>query len=116
MVGLSTDDDAQALAGARQARAVEVGRAFAEIVRDEPFVRELWVTADTEEPGIYLWLVTDPIDMDTERALCDEPLDRLEERFPREYVLVLPRHSGNTIGEPRTPPRADAVQIPLRAS
>jgi hypothetical protein len=42
-------------------------------------------------------------------------VDRLEERFPREYILVLPKHTGNTIGEPRRPPRPDAVRIPLRA-
>ena len=53
-------------AGSRQALAVEIGRAFAEIIRDDPVVHELWVTADTEEPGIYLWLYTDPLDMDAE--------------------------------------------------
>jgi hypothetical protein len=115
MVGLSADGDPQALAAARHARAVEVGRAFAEIIRDEPFVRELWVTADTEEPGIYLWLITDPIDMDTERDLQGTPMDLLDERFPREYVLLLPKHSGNSIGEVQGPPRHGAVQIPLRA-
>ena len=98
----------------RQALALEIGRAFAEIIRDDPVVRELWVTADTEEPGIYLWLYTDPIDMDAERELFGLPMDLLDERFPREYVLLLPKHSGNTIGDPRRPPRQDAVQIPLR--
>jgi hypothetical protein len=110
----ATDSDRQAAAAARHARAVEVGRAFAEIVRDEPYVRELWVTADTEEPGIYLWLYTDPIDMNVERQLVGEPLDLLDERFPREYVLLLTKHSRNTVGEPRRPPRTDAEQIPLR--
>jgi hypothetical protein len=109
----ATDPDRQAAAAARHARAVEVGRAFAEIVRDEPFVRELWVTADTEEPGIYLWLYTDPIDLSVERELFGQPMDLLAERFPREYVMLLPRHTGNTIGKPRRPPRQDAEQIPL---
>ena len=63
----ATDPERQAAAAARHARAVEVGRAFAAIVRDDPVVRELWVTADTEEPGIYLWLFTDPIVMESER-------------------------------------------------
>ena len=102
-------------AGSRQALAVEIGRAFAEIIRDNPTVHELWVTAATEEPGIYLWLYTDPLDMDAEREFFGRPLDLLAERFPREYVLPLPTHSRNTIGEPRRPPRQDAVQIPLRA-
>jgi hypothetical protein len=102
-------------AGSRQALAVEIGRAFAEIIRDNPAVHELWVTADTEEPGIYLWLYTDPMDLDTETSLLGYSTDLLDERFPREYVLLLPKHSGNTIGDPRRPPRPDAVQIPLRA-
>ena len=101
-------------AGSRQALAVEIGRAFAEIIRDEPFVHELWVTADTEEPGIYLWLYTDPLDLDAEHELFGLPMDLLDQRFPREYVLLLPKHARNTIGEPRRPPRQDAVQIPLR--
>ena len=100
--------------GSRQALAVEIGRAFAEIIRDKSFAHELWVTADTEEPGIYLWLYTDPIDMDAERELFGLPMDLLADRFPREYVLLLPKHSRNTIGDPRRPPRQDAVQIPLR--
>jgi hypothetical protein len=110
----ATDPERQAAIAARHARAVEVGRAFAEIVRDDPVVRELWVTADTEEPGIYLWLYTDPIDIDVEDDLQGLPMDRLDERFPREYVLLLTRHVGNTIGDPRRPPRPDAEQIPLR--
>lgn len=101
-------------AGSRQALAVEIGRAFAEIIRDNPAVHELWVTADTEEPGIYLWLYTEPLDMDAEHELFGLPMDLLADRFPREYVLPLPRHSRNTIGDPSLPPRPDAVQIPLR--
>src|SRR5262249_33427454 len=95
----ATDPERQAAAAARHARAVEVGRAFAEIIRGDPVVRELWVTADTEEPGIYLWLITDPLDMDAESEFFGSPMDQLAERFPAEYVLVHPMHSGNTIGD-----------------
>ena len=98
----------------RQALAIEIGRAFAEIVRDHPVVHDLWVMADAEEPGIYLWLYTDPMDIDTENSLLGPSMDLLEERFPREYFLVLPKHARNTIGDPCRPPRQDAVQIPLR--
>jgi hypothetical protein len=101
-------------AASRQALALEVGLAFAEIIRDNPVVHELWVTADTEEPGIYLWLYTDPMDIDAETSLLGPSMDLIEERFPSEYILVLPKHSANTIGNPRRPPRQDAVQIPLR--
>lgn len=118
MVGVAADGGSgrrkRRGAPSRQALAVEVGRAFAEIIRDNPIAHELWVTVDTEEPGIYLWLYTDPLDMDAEDELFGLPMDLLAERFPREYVLVLPKHSGNTIGAPRKPPRPDAVQIPLR--
>lgn len=114
MVGFAADPERDPVTAARHARAVEIGRAFAEIIQDEPFVRELWVTADTEEPGIYLWLFTDPITMDTEDRLLGRPMDVLDERFPREHVLLLTKHSGNTIGDPRRPPRPDAEQIPLR--
>lgn len=102
-------------AGSRQALAVEIGRAYAEIVRDNPMVHDLWVTADTEEPGIYLWLYTDSLDRAAEHDLLDSPMDLLAERFPREYVLALAKHAENTIGDPRIPPRPEAVQIPLRA-
>jgi len=99
---------------ARERRALEVGRAFAEIIRDNPVVHALWVTADIEEPGIYLWLHTDPMDLTAESRLLGPSMDLIEERFPGEYILVLPKHADNTIGDPRIPPRPDAVQIPLR--
>jgi hypothetical protein len=113
----ATDPERQAAAAARHARAVEVGRAFAEIIRDDPVVRELWVTADTEEPGIYLWLYTDPLDIDAEFMLFGSPVDELAGRFPGEYVLVLPMHSGNMVGDPHGVLRGrDAEQIPLSAA
>jgi hypothetical protein len=117
MVGLAADGGKQrrwGVTASRERRAIEVARAFAEIIRDNPVVHELWVTADIEEPGVYLWLYTDPLDMDAERELFGLPMDLLAERFPREYVLLLPKHSRNTIGDPSLPPRHDAVQIPLR--
>jgi hypothetical protein len=116
MVGFAADPEREAVAASRHARAVEVGRAFAEIIRDNPVVHELWVTADTEEPGIYLWLYTDPLDMEAERELFGLPMDRLLERFPREYMLILPVHARNTIGDLHGVLRSrDAEQIPLRA-
>ena len=117
MVGLAAGGDRKKrrkATTARERRALEVGRAFAEIIRDNPIAHELWVTVDIEEPGIYLWLMTDPLTMDAERALFESPMDQLYARFPREYILLLPKHSGNTIGDPRQPPRHDALQIPLR--
>jgi hypothetical protein len=95
---------------------VEVGRAFAEIIRDEPFVRELWVTADTEEPGIHLWLITDPLDMEAERYFYGTPSDLIEDSFPKEYVWVHVRNPRHYVGgDAHASLRRDAEQIPLRA-
>ena len=118
MVGLAAGGDRKKRRKAntaRERRALEVGRAFAEIIRDQPFARELLVTADWQEPGIYLWLLTDPIGADEERALFESPMDQLYERFPDEYILILPVHKENTIGDPHDGPRRDAIPIPLRA-
>src|SRR4051794_31143015 len=115
MVGFATDPDRETATAARHARAVEVGRAFAEIIRDEPVVRELWVTADTEEPGIHLWLITDPLDLETEEQFHGTPSDLIDARFPREYIWLHPIHSRTFSGDLHQVRRPDAEQIPLRA-
>jgi hypothetical protein len=116
MVGSAAGPEREVAAASRHARAVEVGRAFAEIVRDEPAVRELWVTADTEEPGIHLWLITDPLDWEAEGSFHGAPSDAIEERFPGEYVWVHVRNPLNFIGgDTHSSLRQDAEQIPLRA-
>ena len=35
--------------------------------------------------------------------------------FRDEYILILPVHAENTIGDPHDGPRRDAMPIPLRA-
>ena|SRR5215212_4519207 len=115
MVGFAADLERETATAARHARAVEVGRAFAEIVRDEPFVRELWVTADTEETGIYLWLITDPIGLDEIRALYETPMDRMYERFPDGGFSLQILNPGHTIGDVHRAVRPEAERIPLRA-
>jgi hypothetical protein len=111
----ATDPERQAAAAARHAKAVEVGRAFAEIVRDNPVVRELWVTADTEEPGIHLWLITDPLDWEAEGHFYGSPSDEIEDCFPSEYVWVHVMNPRHFIGDVHLSLRQDAEQIPLRA-
>src|SRR4051794_29999475 len=108
MVGFAADPEREIAVASRHARAVEIGRAFAEIIRDNPVVRELWVTADTEEPGIHLWLITDPLDMDDEREMHGAPVDQLFERFPREAVWLHPIHGGHFIGDLHRVLRSDA--------
>jgi hypothetical protein len=70
---------------------------------------------DTEEPGIHLWLITDPLDMDAETELFGSPIDRLLERFPREVVWLHPIHARTFAGDLHAVLRRDAVPIPLRA-
>jgi hypothetical protein len=115
MVGSAADQNWDATPVSVPPRAVQVGREFAEIVRDTPLVRELWVTMDTEEPGVHLWLVTDPIDWDETRGLYEAPVDRLYDRFPEGdfFVHIMnPRHFSGDIHDSL---RRDAVQLPLRA-
>ena len=118
MVGLAAGGDRKKrrkATTARERRALEVGRAFAEIIRDQPFARELLVTVDWIEPGVYLWLLTDPIGLNEQEILFGSSMDQLYARFPDEYIMILPVHEENTIGDPHDGPRRDAMPIPLRA-
>ena len=118
MVGVAADGDRKGrrkAKTARERRGLEIGRAFAEIIRDQPFARELLVSVDWMEPGVYLWLLTDPIGLDEEEMIFGSSMDQLYARFPDEYMLVLPVHEQNTIGDPHDGPRRDAMPIPLRA-
>jgi hypothetical protein len=119
MVGLAAGGGKRRRWGAtpsRQRRALEVGRAFAEIIRDNPVVHELWVTADTEETGIHLWLITDPLAWEAQKRFYGTPSDLIEDLFPREYVWVHVlnpcQHTGDDVHGVL---RQDAEQIPLRA-
>ena len=99
---------------ARERRALEVGRAFAEIIRDEPIVRELWVTVERGDYSVGLWLVTDPIDLDTIGELYASPLNRLYQRFPEgdfDFNVLNPSHLRGDLHQ-RLP--KDAERVPLR--
>jgi hypothetical protein len=118
MVGFPSDGSTsvtQSMSAAKGEHARDVARAFAEIIRDDPVARELWVTVDTEEAGIHLWLITDAIDMDTERHLFGLPMDRLLARFPREIVWLQTLNPRTTIGDVRRALRSDAERISLHA-
>jgi hypothetical protein len=118
MVGVAADGDRKKRRGrptARERRALEVGRAFAEIIRDEPVARELWITVDDGRSGVGLWLITDPIDLDKIGELYETRFGRLYERFPEgdfDFIILNPQH---TIGDVRRGVPRDAEQIPLRA-
>jgi len=116
MVGAAEQQDAPRRgAPATEGHALDIGRAFAEVVRDEPVARELWVTLDTEEPGVHLWLIVEPIDMRAEYDLYGLP-DALTTRFPEDVVWLHVLNPRQTIGDVRRALRSDAEQIPLRAS
>lgn len=79
------------MAISQQATAQDVGRRFAEEVRQDPAVQGVWARAVRDY--IELWVLTDPIDAETERRLyaLDAPLQRW---FPTTYIyfyLVNPR-------------------------
>ena len=97
-----------------QTYAEQVGRAYAEAVRGHEAVLELWVTS---VPGcVRVWMVTPPIDADTERSL--HGLSRaVYERFGKaDFMLLIlnPRH--HVRGDVRDAVPRDAVQIPLQST
>jgi hypothetical protein len=104
------------MAVTRKPTAREVGEALAERARQDPLVRELWVTEENHE--VHLWLLTDPIENgDAERELYGLT-DVLYERFPYDRFpdLGFMLHVVNpawSIGDPRRSLRHDAQKIPL---
>lgn len=79
------------MAISQQVTAHDVGSRFAEEVRHVPVVQGVWTRAVRDY--IELWLLTEPIDAETERRLyaLDGPLQRW---FPDTYInfyLVNPR-------------------------
>jgi hypothetical protein len=63
--------------------AQEVGRAFAELVRNDSSVRSVW--ADQSRDVFTIWSLTEPISADRERELY-AVVDQLHEIFP--YALI----------------------------
>jgi hypothetical protein len=57
----------------------EVGRIFAGALSDVTSARDAWVSTDDE--GVKLWLLVEPLELDEERALY-ALVDPLEQRFP----------------------------------
>jgi hypothetical protein len=115
MVGFAADRNWNAASTSVSPRTLEIGRAFAEIIRNVRVARELWVTTDTEEPGAHLWLITDPLDWDEIRELYGEPVDRLYDRIPEGDFFVHVMNPPNHTGDIHDSLRRDAVQLPLRA-
>lgn len=69
----------------------EVGHVLADAVREDPAALDLWIRGDHDR--IVIWLLTMPIDRETERRLYGRAT-LLYERFPRmaiEFRLINPR-------------------------
>jgi len=95
-----------------KASALEVGRAFAALVRAEPVARRLWV--HPHHGWVDLWLVIDPADHETTLRLYGLTLP-LFDRFPADIVPRLhvldPRNYGGLDPSDEVP--REAVEIPL---
>lgn len=79
------------MAISQEITAHDVGRRLADEVRQDPAAQGVWTRAVRDY--IELWLLTDPIDAETERRFyaLDAPLQRF---FPNTYInfhLVNPR-------------------------
>ena len=96
----------------KNASALAVGRAFAELARHEPVIHEVWVS---EHPEIHIWIVVDPIDLDKQRTLyglIDPLYDQFVNVDAQLHVLNPCEHRGDVH---RALPQF-AEQIPFRAA
>ncbi len=91
----------------------EMERTLAQVVSREPAVSELWASADHE--GLHFWLVTTPLDAETERGLY-ELADALDERFPSVAFHLHVLNPRYYTGSARDAVPAGAGEIPLRAA
>ena len=98
----------------RQPTAREIGTVFATRVRDEPIVRELWVT--DERDGVHLWLLIDPIEHDDKELDLYGMVDVLDERFPRADFQVHVLNPLDYTADPRESLPGYAEAIPLRSA
>lgn len=92
-----------------------MGKAYAELVRDDHSVRELWVTEDCE--GFIVSMLTDEIDADHERRLYGLAI-QVQQQFPDALFEVHVRNPRNYTLNSRDQMRdkflpAGARQIPL---
>lgn len=100
----------------RKSTAREVAEAFAACVSREPLARELWVSVDTEEPGIHLWLLIEASeDFDAQLALYGV-VDSLDTRFPDADFQLHVLNPLSYTRDPRESLPRDAEHIPLHAA
>jgi len=100
------------MAIADRATLADIAETYANAIREEAAAKRLW--ASSHRDYFELWLVTEPIDADTQRQLYTAELV-LYDRFPDVFLSVHvlnPRHFGDSDPAEMIPP--DAIEIPLR--
>ncbi len=94
-----------------QAYAEQVGRAYAEAVRGNEAVLELWVSA---VPGtVHVWMVVPPVDSDTERDLHRLSGGVYDHFGKADFMLHILNPRNHIRGDARSAVPHGAVQIPL---
>ena len=91
----------------------QIARRFAELVREEPAARKLWL--EVRDHDIQLWLLATDTDRETENRLYEASFV-LAEAFPDapiHFHLLVPRFYVN--GDPQAALPPGLEEIPLRA-
>lgn len=96
-----------------QIYAEQLGKVYAEAVRNEPKIEEVWIST---VPGcVHLWLITPSLDMDEERRL--HGFTRvLYDTFQKADFMVHVLNPRHFRGSTRAVVPSSAVQLPLRRS
>lgn len=100
----------------RKSTAREVADVFAARASREPLARELWVSVDTEEPGIHLWLLIEPSEDFDEQLKLYGLVDVLDERFPDADFQLHVLNPLSYVRDPREWLPRDAEHVPLHAA
>lgn len=100
----------------KKVSAQAVGRAFAKLAQHEPVIHEVWVSDHGCGHGcdLHIWIVVDPIDMDTQRELYRliSPLYDQFDNFDAQLHVLNPNHYRGDVHQ-AIPTFAE--QIPFRA-
>jgi hypothetical protein len=91
--------------------ALELGRDLAKIVKDEPLVKELWVS-DNGCCKFHLWLIVEPLSLDEERDIF-ALVGPLWTQFPDVDFMVHPLNPNHFLGDTHQVLPQSAKQLPL---
>jgi hypothetical protein len=95
-----------------QTYAEQLGKVYAEAVRDEPKIEEIWIST---VPGcVHLWLITPLLDMEERQLLGYTRV--LYDTFKKADFMVHVLNPRHFQGSTRAVVPSYAVQVPLRRS